>query len=146
MIDAMSLRVVFATASTATGYGRDGHVRSADGLIDLKTAPPRELGGTGDGTNPEQLFSAAYAACFLGALRLAARRAVVALDESSSVTVQVGLGKDIDDDFALTGTITGNLPGIPQGIADELMAHAHEMCPYSKATRGNTEFTLVAKV
>ena len=142
----MSLRIVFATESTATGQGRDGHVKSADGLIDLQTAPPPQLGGTGDGTNPEQLFSAAYAACFLGALRLAARRAVVALEESSNVTVEVGLGKDLDDEFGLTGTITGYLPGVPQPVADDLMARAHELCPYSRVTRGNADFTLVAKV
>lgn len=146
MIKPMSMRVVFAAESTATGQGRDGHVKSADGLIDLATSPPRELGGTGDGTNPEQLFSAAYAACFLGALRLVGRRSVVALDDTTNVTVEVGLGRDDDDQFGLTGTITGYLPGVPQSVAEQMMAEAHQMCPYSKATRGNCEFTLVAKV
>ena len=147
MIDAMSLRVLFTAESTATGYGRDGgQVTSEDGLIDLKTAHPRALGGPGDGTNPEQLFSAAYATCFLSALRLVAKRSVVLLDENATVTVGVGLGKDLDDSIGLTGTITGYLPGVPQGKAEEMMAEAHQMCPYSRAMRGNCEFTLVAKV
>lgn len=147
MIEPMSLKVVFGTESTATGGGRDGHVRSATGRIDLDTRPPRELGGTGDGTNPEELFSAGYAACFLGALRLVARRSAVALDDATDVTVQVALGKDTStDEFGLTGTITGYLPGVSQAIAEDLMAEAHQVCPYSRATRGNTDFTVSAKV
>ena len=147
MIELMSTKVVFATESTATGGGRDGHVRSATGRIDLDTRPPRELGGTGEGTNPEELFSAGYAACFLGALRLVARRSAVALDDATNVTVQVGLGKDVTtEEFGLTGVISGNLPGLSQAVADDLMAQAHEVCPYSRATRGNTDFTVVAQV
>ncbi len=147
MIKAMSIKVVFDTESTATGGGRDGHVKSSDGRIDLDTRPPTELGGTGDGTNPEELFSAAYAACFLGALRLVARRSSVALDDATDVTVKVGLGKDeATDAFELTGTITGYLPGVPQPVADDLMNEAHQVCPYSKATRGNVDFTVSARV
>jgi Ohr subfamily peroxiredoxin len=147
MIEPMSTKVVFATESTATGGGRDGHVRSATGRIDLDTRPPRELGGNGEGTNPEELFSAGYAACFLGALRLVARRSAVALDDATDVTVQVGLGKDVTtEEFGLTGVIAGKLPGLSQAVADDLMAQAHEVCPYSRATRGNTDFTVSAKV
>lgn len=143
----MSIEVVFATESTATGGGRDGHVRSATGRIDLDTRPPRELGGSGEGTNPEELFSAGYAACFLGALRLVARRSAVALDDATNVTVQVALGKDAaTEEFGLTGTIIGNLPGLSQAIADDLMAQAHEVCPYSRVTRGNADFIVSAKV
>ncbi|OBI32188.1 organic hydroperoxide resistance protein [Mycolicibacter sinensis] len=143
----MSIHVVFATESTATGGGRDGHVRSATGRIDLDTRPPRELGGNAEGTNPEELFSAGYAACFLGALRLVARRSAVALDDATNVTVQVALGKDIaTEEFGLTGTIIGNLPGLSQAVADDLMAQAHEVCPYSRATRGNVDFTVSATV
>ena len=147
MIESMSINVVFATESTATGGGRDGHVRSATGRIDLDTRPPSELGGTGDGTNPEELFSAGYAACFLGALRLVARRSAVALDDATNVSVQVALGKDAaTEEFGLTGVITGYLPGVSQAVADDLMAQAHQVCPYSRATRGNTDFTVSAKV
>lgn len=147
MIEPMTIKVVFAAESTATGGGRDGHVRSATGLIDMDTSPPRELGGTGDGTNPEELFSAAYAACFLGALRLVARRSAVTLDDATNVTVEAALGKDVTTErFGLTGTITGYLPGLSQAVADDLVAEAHEVCPYSAATRGNVDFTVVAKV
>ncbi|MEO6793232.1 MAG: organic hydroperoxide resistance protein [Mycobacterium sp.] len=143
----MSVEVVYAASSTATGGGRDGHVRSADGRIDLDTRPPQELGGSGDGTNPEQLFSAGYAACFLGALRLVARRNSIGLDDATNVTVDIGLGKDSDTgEFGLVGTITGYLPGIHQGIADDLMRKSHEMCPYSKATAGNVAVDIAAKV
>lgn len=147
MIEPMAIKVVFAAESTATGGGRDGHVRSATGRIDMDTRPPRELGGTGDGTNPEELFSAGYAACFLGALRLVARRSAVALDDATDVTVEAALGKDVaTEQFGLTGTITGYLPGVSQAVAEDLMAEAHEVCPYSRATRGNVEFAVVAKV
>lgn len=147
MIEPMTIKVVFAAESTATGGGRDGHVRSATGRIDMDTRPPRELGGTGDGTNPEELFSAGYAACFLGALRLVARRSAVMLDDATNVTVEAALGKDLTtEQFGLTGTITGYLPGLSQAVADDLVAEAHEVCPYSRATRGNVDFTIVAKV
>ena len=81
MIKPMSIEVVFTEESTATGGGRDGHVKSSDGRIDLDTRPPKEAGGNGEGTNPEQLFSAGYAACFLGALRLVARNDDIKLDD-----------------------------------------------------------------
>jgi Ohr subfamily peroxiredoxin len=142
----MSIETVFTTASTATGGGRDGHVKSSDGRIDLDTRPPKEMGGSGDGTNPEQLFSAGYAACFLGALRLVARNSEVNLDDATDVTVQVGFGKDSGGGFGLTGDITGYLPGLQQAAADDLMHQAHQVCPYSKATQGNVDVTVSARV
>jgi Ohr subfamily peroxiredoxin len=96
--------------------------------------------------NPELLFSAGYAGCFLGALRLVARNSGVALDDGTTVTVQVGFGKDSAGGFGLTGNIIGYLPGLAQDQADDLVAKAHQVCPYSKATRGNVEVTLSAKV
>lgn len=146
MIERMSIEVVFTTESTATGGGRDGHVKSSDGRIDLETRPPKEMGGSGDGTNPEQLFSAGYAACFLGALRLVAGKADVNLDNATDVTVQVGFGKDPAGGFGLTGKIVGYLPGLEQQAADDLMHQAHQVCPYSKATRGNVDIDVSAKV
>ena len=86
MIFRMSIEVVFTAESTATGGGRDGHVKSSDGRIDLDTRMPKEAGGNGEGTNPEQLFSAGYAACFLGALRLVARNNKIDLDDASGIT------------------------------------------------------------
>src|SRR5579875_673943 len=135
----MSIEVVFTTESTATGGGRDGHVKSSDGRIDLDTRPPKEMGGSGDGTNPEQLFSAGYAACFLGALRLVAGKSNVKLDDATNVTVQIGFGKDPAGGFGLTGKIIGYLPGLEQKAADDLMHQAHQVCPYSKATKGNVD-------
>ena len=146
MIEAMSIEVIFTSASTATGGGRNGHVKSSTGRIDLETRHPKEMGGTGEGTNPEELFSAGYAACFLGALRLVAGQANVTLDDATDVKVEVGLGKDPTGGLQLTGTITGRLPGLEQAAADDLMQQAHQVCPYSKATRGNVGIDVSAKV
>lgn len=141
----MGIDAIYTAESTATGGGRDGHVRSTDGRLDLDTRPPREMGGSGEGVNPELLFSAGYAACFLGALRLAAGHGGVELDGASGVTVRVGIGKDATG-YGLTTEIIGYLPGLEQAGAEELMRQAAAVCPYSKATRGNVEATLLAKV
>jgi Ohr subfamily peroxiredoxin len=146
MIDGMSIEVVFTAESTATGGGRDGHVKSSDGRIDLDTRPPKEAGGSGEGTNPEQLFSAGYAACFLGALRLVAKNDDIKLDDASGITAQVGFGKDTDGGFGINAHLIGYLPGLEQSVADDLMNKAHQVCPYSKATRGNIDVSLSAKV
>lgn len=143
----MSIEVVYTAESTATGGGRDGHVKSTDGKIDLDTRPPKEMGGSGDGVNPELLFSAGWSACFLGALRLVAKKEKVSLDDASGITAQIGFGKDsADDGYGLTAELIGYLPGLEQGVADDLMDKAHAFCPYSKATRGNIDVKLVAKV
>jgi Ohr subfamily peroxiredoxin len=142
----MTIEVVYTTESTATGGGRDGHVKSDDGRIDLETRPPTAMGGNGEGTNPEQLFSAGYAACFLGALRLVAGKSKVELDDATNVSVQIGFGKDSAGGFGLTGKIVGYLPGLDQGVADDLVHQAHQVCPYSKATRGNVDVDVSAKV
>jgi len=142
----MSIEVIYTAESTATGGGRDGHVKSSDDRIDLDTRPPKAAGGSGEGTNPEQLFSAGYAACFLGALRLVAKNAKIAIDDASGITAQVGLGKDPNGGFGINAHLIGYLPGLEQSVADELMNKAHEFCPYSKATRGNIDVTLEAKV
>jgi len=143
----MTIEVVYTTGSTATGGGRDGHVKSDDGRIDLETRPPKAMGGNGEGTNPEQLFSAGYAACFLSALRLVAGKSKVKLDDATDVTVQIGFGKDSSDGgFGLTAKIVGYLPGIEEGAATDLVEAAHEVCPYSKATRGNIDVDISVKV
>ena len=143
----MTIEVVYTTGSTATGGGRDGHVKSDAGRIDLETRPPKAMGGNGEGTNPEQLFSAGYAACFLSALRLVAGKSKVKLDDATDVTVQIGFGKDSSDGgFGLTAKIVGYLPGIEEGAATDLVEAAHEVCPYSKATRGNVDVDISVKV
>ena len=137
--------VKYRTDATATG-GREGHSKTADGKVDVKLSTPKELGGGGGpGTNPEQLFAAGYSACFLGALRLVAGHGGVELDEASGVTVRVGIGKDATG-YGLTTEIIGYLPGLEPAGAEELMRQAAAVCPYSKATRGNVEATLLAKV
>ena len=145
MIVTMTIDAIYTAESTATGGGRDGHVKSTDGKLDLDTRPPREMGGSGEGVNPELLFSAGYAACFLGALRLVAKNAGVTLDDATGVTVRVGIGKD-DTSYGLTSEIIGYLPGLEQATAEDLMKQANQVCPYSKATRGNVEATLLTKV
>ncbi len=146
MIGAMSIDVVYTAESTATGGGRDGHVKSSDNRIDLDTRPPKPMGGSGEGTNPEQLFSAGYAACFLSALQVVARSEKVALDGATGITAQVGFGKDTDGGFGINAHLIGYLPGLEQNQAEDLMHKAHQVCPYSKASRGNIDVTLAAKV
>jgi Ohr subfamily peroxiredoxin len=141
----MTIDAIYTAESTAIGGGRDGHVKSSDGKLDLDTRPPKEMGGSGDGVNPELLFSAGYAACFLGALRLVAKNSGVTLDDATAVTVRIGIGKD-DTSYGLTSEIAGFLPGLEKAQAEKLMAQANQVCPYSKATRGNVEATLVTKV
>jgi osmotically inducible protein OsmC len=107
----MTIDAIYTAESTATGGGRDGHVKSSDGKLNLDTRPPKEMGGSGDGVNPELLFSAGYAACFLGALRLVAKNSGVTLDDATAVTVRIGIGKDatsygLTSDFRLQKTIS----------------------------------------
>lgn len=142
----MGIEVIYTAESTATGGGRDGHVKSSDNRIDLDTRPPKEAGGSGEGTNPEQLFSAGYAACFLSALQLVARSEKVALDGASGITAQVALGKDSDGGYGINAQLIGYLPGLSREEAEDLMHKAHQVCPYSKATRGNIDVTLSVKV
>lgn len=142
----MSIAVVYTAEATATGGGRDGTVKSSDDVINLQTRPPTAFGGSGEGTNPEQLFAAGYAACFLSALQLIARTSGVTLDAASGITARVGLGKDSAGGFGITAHLIGYLPGLQQAVADDLMAQAHQGCPYSKATRGNIDVTLSATV
>ncbi|WP_028934100.1 organic hydroperoxide resistance protein [Pseudonocardia spinosispora] len=139
------MNVVYTAHATSSGGGRDGAIRSDDGIIDLDAKMPPALGGPGGGTNPEQLFAAAYAACFHGALRLVAKNEKVAVPDGATVEAAVGIGPD-DTSFAVTATLTATLPGLDQSQADDLVAKAHQVCPYSKATRGNIEVNLVAKV
>lgn len=135
--------VLYTAAATARGDGRNGEVTSSDGLIGEQLAVPKEMGGPGGSrTNPEQLFAAGYSACFHGALQLVARQANVRLS-GSEVTAQVGIGKD-GDAFALKVKLVAHLPGLEQGKANELAAQAHQVCPYSRATRGNIEVEVAA--
>jgi len=128
--------------AVATANGRDGKAVSSDGQLDLTLAFPPALGGNGQGTNPEQLFAAGYAACFASALGLVGGQAKVDTTDVS-VTAEVGLGKD-ETGFALSVVLRVELPEALQGETGELLVkQAHEVCPYSKATRGNIPVELV---
>ena len=141
-----TIEPVYTAEALSTGHGRDGHVRSADGLVDTDVAIPREMGGPGGATNPEELFAAGYAACFHSALRAVAGRAKVRLGEGTSVAARVGIGPNGAGGFGLVVALTAHLPGLDQLEADKLVEQAHQVCPYSNATRGNVEVTLTTTV
>jgi Ohr subfamily peroxiredoxin len=132
--------------AVATANGRDGRAVSSDGQIDLPLSLPPALGGSGAGTNPEQLFAAGYSACFASALQAVARQTKTDVSEVS-VTAEVSIGKDpADGGFGLAVTLRVELPDHLDGEAGEtLIKQAHQMCPYSKATRGNIEVDLVTE-
>jgi osmotically inducible protein OsmC len=136
------MQVAYTASATATGDGRSGHVRSSDGVLDLDLAVPKEMGGPGGAlTNPEQLFAAGYAACFHSALKSVARRAKVDLTDTA-ITVDVGIGARDQGGFGLTVAIEAEIPAVHPDRARELLEAAHQVCPYSHATRGNVEVTL----
>ena len=130
---------LYTAEATAVG-GRRGHVRSSDGVIDLDLAVPKEMGGAGGATNPEQLFAAGYAACFQSALAAVARGEGTSVAEST-VTGRVGIGRD-DTGFGIQVELVVTIPGVERSHAEALTTKAHELCPYSKATRGNVDVTL----
>ena len=129
------MQTLYTAHATVTG-GRDGRATSNDGQIDLAVAMPPELGGNGKGTNPEQLFAAGYAACFLSALKLVAGQKGVKLGADANVEAAVSIGKDATS-FGLAVSLTASLPGLDAATAHTLVEAAHQVCPYSKATRGN---------
>ncbi|MFD7246100.1 MULTISPECIES: organic hydroperoxide resistance protein [Streptomyces] len=132
---------VLYTAVATAENGRDGRVATDDGTLDVVVNPPKEMGGSGAGTNPEQLFAAGYSACFQGALGVVARQEGADLT-GSTVTAKVGLGKN-GDGFGIIVEISADIPKADRGTARSLIEKAHEVCPYSKATRGNITVTLV---
>ena len=135
-------KILYTAHSTATG-GRDGRAISSDKVLDIQLSTPKELGGAGGpGTNPEQLFAAGYSACFLGALKLVAGKQKVALPADTSITGNVGIGPAAVG-FALAVTLEISAPGLPKEQVEELVKAAHQVCPYSNATRGNVDVQLV---
>jgi Ohr subfamily peroxiredoxin len=138
------MQVLYTASARATGDGRDGQVRTSDGTLDLDLAIPKEMGGAGGAANPEQLFAAGYAACFHSALRLVARRARADV-AGSVVEAAVGIGPNGDGGFGLTVTLVVDLPAVEREAAEQLVAQAHQVCPYSNATRGNIAVTLTVR-
>ncbi len=129
---------VLYTGKTHTTGGRDGMARSSDGRLDIKLSPP---GGPGTGTNPEQLFAAGWSACFIGAMGRAATEMKVTLPADRAVDAEVDLGTT-DGAFFLQARLTISLPGLDRETARQVVEAAHQICPYSKATRGNIDVTL----
>lgn len=133
------MQILYTAQATATG-GRDGRAVTSDSRLDAKLSTPKELGGPGgDGTNPEQLFAAGYSACFLSALKFVAMHGKVALPADAAVTAEVGIGPNGQGGFALAAQLRVALPGLEQETAQALVNKAHEVCPYSNATRGNID-------
>ena len=132
---------IYTASATATGDGRNGHSRSSDGLLDVDLATPVEMGGAGGATNPEQLFAAGYAACFHSALKAVARRQQITIADTA-VTADIGLTRTETGGFQLSAALHVELSGIDQQEAEQLVELAHQVCPYSNATRGNIEVVL----
>lgn len=138
----MSVDVKYRTSATATG-GRDGRSRTEDGRLEVQLAIPKELGGPGgEGTNPEQLFAAGYSACFLGALKVAAQQLKVKVPSDTTVTAHVGIGARSEGGFGITADLVVALPGLERDVASKLLETAHQICPYSNATRNNVNVGL----
>jgi Ohr subfamily peroxiredoxin len=136
---AMSVNVLYRTSARATG-GRDGRSATLDGALDVKLTTPKELGGPGgDGVNPEQLFATGYAACFLSALKLVASKGGTKIPADATVTATVGIGPRAAGGFGLEIALAVSVPGVAREEAEVLVAKAHEVCPYSNATRNNVD-------
>jgi lipoyl-dependent peroxiredoxin len=139
----MSIEKILYTATASATGGRDGRATSSDQVLDLQLSTPRELGGAGGaGTNPEQLFAAGYSACFLGALKFVAGKQKIVLPSTTTVTGKVGIGQ-IPTGFGIEAELTIRAPGIDRDALQALVDQAHIVCPYSNATRGNIDVTLV---
>ena len=138
----MTVKVLYQTAARAQG-GRDGHAATLDGAVDVKLSTPKELGGAGgEGVNPEQLFAAGYAACFLGAMKFVASQGGPKVPGDAEVTTTVGIGPRSEGGFGLEIALSIALPGLDRADAEALIAKAHEVCPYSNATCNNIDVKL----
>ena len=138
----MSVDVKYRTTASATG-GRDGRAATEDGSLDVKLSTPKELGGAGgEGNNPEQLFAAGYSACFLGAMKAVSGKVGVRVPNDAKVTATVGIGPRSEGGFGITADLKISLPGVEHAKAEELVQAAHQICPYSNATRGNVDVGL----
>lgn len=136
----MGIDIKYTASATASG-GRDGHSRTENGEIDVKLAPPKALGGSGDGVNPEQLFATGYAACYLGAMKAATSqdKTLGKVPAEATVTAKVGIGPRSDTGFGLKVDLVVNFPGMDRSEAQKIADAGHTICPYSHATKGNIE-------
>ena len=132
---------ILYTGKTFTTGGRNGQSRSDDNHLDIKLSVP---GSSGAGTNPEQLFAAGWSACFIGAMGHAAKEKGIALPADVSVAAEVDLGNDAEEGFFLQARLNVSLPGLDRDLAQSIVDRAHQLCPYSKATRGNIKAVVTA--
>ncbi|MES0881705.1 organic hydroperoxide resistance protein [Roseibium sp. SCP14] len=138
----MAVDVLYETRAKATG-GRDGNAETLSGSFNVKLTTPKELGGAGgDGNNPEELFAAGYAACFIGALKFVGGQENIAVPADTSITSTVGIGPRSEGGFGLEVALEISLPGLDRSVAEDLVAKAHQVCPYSNATRNNIDVKL----
>lgn len=138
----MPVSVKYTTRATAHG-GRDGKSATDDGAFSVKLSTPKELGGSGgEGNNPEQLFAAGYSACFLGAMKAVAKSQQITVPDETTVSATVGIGPRSEGGFGLTVALAIKLPGLTKEDAENLVKAAHQVCPYSNATRGNIDVQL----
>jgi Ohr subfamily peroxiredoxin len=138
----MSVNVIYKTQATSTG-GRDGAAKSDDGSVDVKLVIPKELGGPGGvGANPEKLFAAGYSACFLGAMKAVSGQVGVKVPADATVTATIGFGPRSEGGYGITADLAVNLPGVEHEAGERLVQAAHQVCPYSNATRGNVDVGL----
>lgn len=133
-------KVVYTAHAHTTG-GRDGRSVTDDGLLDVKLSPPKAMGGAGTATNPEQLFAAGYSACFMGALKHVAGMKKVAVPADAFIDASVDIGP-IPAGFGIAARLSISLPGLDRAVAQDLVDAAHQVCPYSNATRGNIDVQL----
>ncbi|WP_169166655.1 organic hydroperoxide resistance protein [Cellulomonas taurus] len=140
------MSAIYTATATSTGEGRrGGQVVSSDGTLDLTLAVPTEMGGAGGGTNPEQLFAAGWSACFHSAMKSVAAAQKVQLQDSA-VTADITLVPNGDNGYTIAAALHVEIGGLDQAAAEDLVAKAHQVCPYSNATRGNIEVTLETTV
>jgi Ohr subfamily peroxiredoxin len=136
------MKTLYTAEATATG-GRNGHVKSSNGILDVQVRMPRSLGGVNDDfANPEMLFAAGYAACFDSALNLVIKQESITAGETS-VSAKISIGQLENGGFGLSGELAVNVPSVSQEKAQQLVEKAHQVCPYSNATRGNIEIKLI---
>lgn len=140
------MNAIYTAEVTSTG-GRDGKSIATDNSLELALSTPKELGGAGgEGTNPEQLFAAGYSACFIGALKFVANQEKVKLPQDLSVTAKIGIGENSRGvGFSISADLTVTVPGLDKDTVETLVEKAHQVCPYSNATRGNIDMTTLIK-
>ena len=139
------MSALYTAVATATGDGRNGAARTDDGQLSVDLAVPKEMGGAGGATNPEQLFAVGYAACFHSALKLVAGRSKAKISDTA-ITAEVSINPTDDGGFQLAVALHAEIGGVDQETADSLVEQAHQVCPYSNATRGNIEVTVDATI